>query len=155
GRCCRMDSNGRGRGGGRLRIAVRNSVTTMATPPNPLLAARSSRADGRVYEFEGHRLTITRGHPLPLGATLTPAGVNFVLLCRHGTAVTLVLSQPCSSAIAAEIPLDPRNNRTGDYWHVRVNGLPDQFCYGYRVDGPKGVGDRYDPRVVLLDPAAR
>jgi glycogen operon protein len=107
------------------------------------------------YEFDGHRLAVTRGHPLPLGATLTPAGVNFVLLCRHGTGVTLVLSQPCSGAIATEIPLDPRNHRTGDHWHVRVGGLPDQFCYGYRVDGPDGVGDRYDPGIVLLDPAAR
>ena len=106
-------------------------------------------------EFAGHRLTVTRGHPLPLGATHTPAGVNFVLLCRNGTTVSLVLSEPCNADIATEIPLDPRNNRTGDHWHVRVDGLPDEFCYGYRVDGPKGVGNRFDPRIVLIDPASR
>ena len=61
------------------------------------------------FAFQGHRLTVTRGHPLPLGAHATPDGVNFVLLCRHGTAVTLVLSEPCNAEIAAEIPLDPRN----------------------------------------------
>ena len=30
-------------------------------------------------------LTVTRGHPLRLGPPYTPAGVNFVLLCRNGT----------------------------------------------------------------------
>jgi glycogen operon protein len=107
------------------------------------------------YVFQEHRLSVTRGHPLPLGATHTPGGVNFVLICRHGTAVTLVLSAPCTAEIATEIPLDPRHHRTGDHWHIRVKGLPDEFCYGYRVEGPQGVGDRFDPSVVLLDPSAR
>ena len=31
----------------------------------------------------------SRGSPLPAGATPTPSGINFVLLCRHGTAVWL------------------------------------------------------------------
>jgi len=118
-------------------------------------AARTSRGSSPTYEFAGHRLTVTRGHPLPLGATYTPAGVNFVVLCRNGTSVSLVLSEPCNAEIATEVPLDPRNNRTGDHWHIRVDGLPDEFCYGYRVDGPKAVGNRFDPRNVLIDPASR
>ena len=36
-----------------------------------------------------------------------------------------------------------------------LSGLPDEFCYGYRVDGPQGVGHRFDRRLVLLDPVAR
>ena len=32
-----------------------------------------------------------RGRSLPLGATALPDGINFALLCRHGTAVTLVV----------------------------------------------------------------
>jgi isoamylase len=36
-----------------------------------------------------------------------------------------------------------------------VAGLPPEICYGYRVDGPKGLMHRYDPSIVLLDPAAR
>ena len=76
-----------------------------------------------------------------------------MLLCRHGTAVWLVLSEPCDAEIHAEIPLDPLQYRTGDHWHVRVDGLPDEFCYGYRVDGPDGNGHRYDPRIILLDPS--
>ena len=59
------------------------------------------------FAFQGLPLIVTRGHPLPLGACVTPNGVNFVLICRHGTAISLVLSEPCSAEIAAEIPLDP------------------------------------------------
>jgi glycogen operon protein len=69
--------------------------------------------------------------------------------------VTLVLAEPCSSRIETEIPLDPVLNKTGDHWHIRIRGLPEQFCYGYRVDGPKLPQLRYDPTKVLLDPAAR
>ena len=67
----------------------------------------------------------------------------------------LILSEPCDGEIHAEIPLDPLSNRTGDHWHVRVDGLPEEFCYGYRVDGPKDNGHRYDPRIILIDPASR
>ncbi len=107
------------------------------------------------YLYGAHRLTISRGHPIPLGATSTGEGINFAVITRHSTGVTLVLSEPCNSESLAEIPLDPVFNRTGDHWHIRVMGLPEEFCYGYRVDGPEGLLHRYDPSVVLLDPAAR
>ena len=106
------------------------------------------------YRYRDHPLIVTGGSPIPEGATPTPSGINFVLICRHGTAVWLILSEPCDAEIHAEIPLDPLLNRTGDHWHVRVDGLPEEFCYGYRVDGPKDLGHRYDPRNILIDPAA-
>ncbi|HJZ59453.1 MAG TPA: glycogen debranching enzyme, partial [Gemmataceae bacterium] len=96
----------------------------------------------------------SRGRPLPLGVTPTPGGVNFALLCRHGTTVVLViLPDNGGNTPLDEIRLDPRKNRTGDHWHVRVDGLPDTFCYGWRVDGPKGAMHRFDPTRLLLDPA--
>ena len=107
------------------------------------------------YSYRDHPLIVSRGSPLPEGATPTPSGINFVLICRHGTAVWLVLSEPCDGEIHAEIPLDPLSNRTGDHWHIRVDGLPEEFCYGYRVDGPHDNGHRYDPAIILIDPAAR
>ena len=110
---------------------------------------------GPRYQYRGHPLKVSRGQPLPLGASRSQDGVNFVLICRHATSVRLVLSEPCSSEIETEIPLGPRYFRTGDHWHVRILGLPDEFCYGYRVDGPKGPMHRYDPSIVLLDPASR
>jgi glycogen operon protein len=83
-----------------------------------------------------------------------PDGINFALLCRHGTAVQLVLLPPEGGAPWAEIMLDGRRNRTGDHWHILVAGLPPTFRYGWRVDGPRGDGHRFDPRIILLDPAA-
>src|SRR5438132_1263830 len=82
----------------------------------------------------------TRGRALPLGATALADGINFSLLCRHGTTVSLVLYPPDPAAPLDEIPLDPRKNRTGDHWHVLVSGLPPTFSYGWRVDGPPGNG---------------
>ena len=35
-----------------------------------------------------------------------------------------------------------------------MGGLPPDFRYGWRVDGPNGHSHRFDPRIVLLDPAA-
>ena len=101
------------------------------------------------------KFTTGRGRPLPLGTSVGPEGHNFALLCRHGTRVTLVvLPEEGGSAPLAEIPLHPLKNRTGDHWHVRVAGLPQTFCYGWRVDGPHGPRTRFDPSRLLLDPAA-
>jgi isoamylase len=99
-------------------------------------------------------LRIARGRSLPLGASALPDGVNFALLCRHGTAVFLVLYPLDGKEPLAEIALHPKRNRTGDHWHVQIGGLPPAFSYGWCVDGPNGPGNCYDPNVVLLDPAA-
>jgi glycogen operon protein len=96
----------------------------------------------------------SRGRPLPLGVIPTPDGANFALLCRHGTTLSLViLPDDGGSVPLAEVRLDPRKNRTGDHWHIRLHGLPDTFCYGWRVDGPRGPEHRFDPTRLLLDPA--
>lgn len=97
---------------------------------------------------------ISRGRPLPLGATALAEGINFSLLCRHGTAVHLVLYPLEGPGVLGEITLDPRKHRTGDHWHIQISGLPREFRYGWRVDGPRGRGHRFDPSIVLLDPAA-
>jgi glycogen operon protein len=99
-------------------------------------------------------LRIARGRCLPLGASALPDGVNFALLSRHGTSVSLVIYPIGSEEPMAEIVLHPRRNRTGDHWHVLVAGLPPAFTYGWRVAGPQGPGNFYDPTRVLIDPSA-
>jgi glycogen operon protein len=99
-------------------------------------------------------LRIARGKCLPLGASALPDGVNFALLCRHGTAVTLAIYPLNGTEPIGEITLHPRRNRTGDHWHVLIAGLPPAFTYGWRVDGPRGAGHHFDPSIVLLDPSA-
>jgi glycogen operon protein len=96
----------------------------------------------------------TRGRPLPLGASRSPDGINFAVLSRHATDVTLVLLPEADGPAFAELPLDRHRNRTGDHWHVRVHGLPDCFRYAWRVDGPAGPRHRFDPTRLLIDPAS-
>jgi glycogen operon protein len=100
------------------------------------------------------KVTTARGRCLPLGATVVPDGVNFAVLSRNGTAVWLVLHALDGDDLIAEVKLDPSRNRTGNHWHVLVGGLPPAFRYGWRVDGPRSTGDRFNPSLVLLDPAA-
>jgi glycogen operon protein len=95
----------------------------------------------------------TRGRAVPLGATTLPDGVNFVLMCRHGSSVTLVLQPLEEPGTLAEIPLDPYKHRTGDHWHILVAGLPRDFRYGWRVDGPTAWGHRFNPELILIDPS--
>ena len=81
------------------------------------------------------------GRPLPFGATPDHHGTQFSVFSRNATAVTLLLfDSPQDSRPAREIVLDPRLNRTGDVWHVQVEGVGAGACYLYRVDGPQGAG---------------
>lgn len=98
-------------------------------------------------------LKTARGRSLPLGAMATPDGVNFALLCRHGTSVRLVIMPVEHDEVIADIPLDRLRHRTGDHWHILVAGLPPTFRYGWRVDGPRGGAHRFNPEILLLDPS--
>jgi isoamylase len=104
----------------------------------------------------GHR--VSRGVPLPMGATIRRRGVNFSVFSRHATACSLVLFHPGESDPYVEFPLDPLANRTGQVWHVFVEGLDPEAQYGYRFDmkpNPDPEIYRFDPDYVLLDPYAR
>ncbi len=128
----------------------------MLLPAAGVVANGSVLKDGAArFRFRDRDLVVSRGYPVPRGPFHLPDGVNFVSVNRNATSVSLVLCELCSGEIQAEIPLDPVVNRTGYHWHVLVGGLPEDFCYGYRVDGPKGIGNRFDPRHVLLDPCTR
>ena len=99
-----------------------------------------------------------RGKPLPLGATMTPEGVNFAVFSRNATSLSLVLFSKGQHQAIAEIALDPKINRTGDIWHVLVVGVDASLRYGYRADGPfdpKGAGRWFNKDNILLDPYAQ
>src|SRR2546423_2263692 len=98
-------------------------------------------------------LRVFRGRPLPLGTSQVASTVNFALLCQHGSEVTLVI-EPLEGGPVTEVPLDARKNRTGHHWHIRLDGLPDRFKYGWRVHGPDRPRCRFDSDAVLIDPAA-
>lgn len=101
---------------------------------------------------------VSRGTPLPFGATFLRSGINFSIFSRHATDVILVLFRPGDPEPALELPLDPRRHRTGDVWHATVEGLRPNVEYGYRMkrhpnDRPEI--HRFEPGRILLDPWAR
>ena len=95
------------------------------------------------------------GKPLPFGATLTPRGTQFSIFSRHATTVSLLLfGQPQDAKPSLEIPLNPLLNKTGDVWHIEVEGVGPGSYYLYRVDGPYEPtrGHRFNSNKLLLDP---
>ena len=103
-------------------------------------------------------LTVSSGRPMPLGATLFEDGTQFALFSRHATAVTLCLYRDETRVHPdAEIALDRDRHRTGDIWHVAVEGVGVGWCYLYRVEGPFApqLGHRFDERRLLFDPYAK
>ncbi|MBC8279009.1 MAG: glycogen-debranching protein, partial [FCB group bacterium] len=93
-----------------------------------------------------------------MGARVNGGGVNFALYSKHASAVTLALfDSPADTEPCFEFALDHESNRTGEIWHVFVEGLTAGQLYGFRVNGPRGVdhGHRFKPDRILLDPYAR
>jgi glycogen operon protein len=83
--------------------------------------------------------------------------VNFSLAAPAADRIELLLFRNGSDRVPERvIELDGRRHRSGDYWHVEVEGLNEGCCYGYRVFGPLARGAHgFCPSKVLLDPAAR
>ena len=102
---------------------------------------------------------IQPGNPLPIGGAHQQGdGVNFVLFSLHATSVRLELYKDADDATSARIiDLDSARHRTGDLWHVRVQGIPAGQLYGCRIDGPyqPEEGQRFNPHKSLLDPFQR
>ncbi len=98
------------------------------------------------------------GRSFPLGATVSPAGINFCVYSRGATGMRLALfDHPDDLRPSRVIDLDPEANRTAHYWHVFVPGLVHGQLYGYYADGPSrpAEGLEFDPSKLLLDPYGR
>ncbi len=102
-----------------------------------------------------------RGYPLPGGVTRLQEGINFAIFSRHATRVTLVIDHWPKGALGPnrhEFELDPRENRTGDMWHILLTPRHQNFSYGYRIDGPSapsGTGLVFNYETILIDPYCR
>ena len=98
------------------------------------------------------------GKPLPQGASVMAGGVNFSVFSRNGKGVILELFRdPDDAEPYCVYTFDPQLNRTGDIWHVFVEGLAKDALYLYRVDGPfrPSEGLRFNVHKYLLDPYAK
>ena len=97
------------------------------------------------------------GSALPMGTSQQDGGGNFAFFSRHATRVRLELfDRPEDQIPSRQIDLDPARNRTGDVWHVWVDGIRPGQLYAYRVDGPysPSEGQRFNFARLLLDPFA-
>lgn len=102
-------------------------------------------------------LAIGVGSPLPLGTFQRDHGANFAFFSRHATRVRVeFFDHPADQTPSRHIDLDPVRNRTGDVWHVEVEGIRHGQLYAYRVDGPwtPAEGQRFNFSRLLLDPYA-
>lgn len=103
-------------------------------------------------------LTALPGQSFPLGATVTPEGVNFCIFSKSAQAIELLLFDHADQSKPTHIiSLSASQNKSFHYWHGFVPGLKAGQIYGYRVHGPfdPAQGYRFDASKVLLDPYAK
>ena len=109
-----------------------------------------------ILEVSEHA-NVRAGSPLPMGTQESGGGVNFAIFSRDASRVRLELYDHPEDAVPAHvIDLDSARNRTGDVWHVWVEGIGPGQLYAYRVDGPyqPSEGHRFNFNRLLLDPLA-
>ena len=97
-------------------------------------------------------LQISAGLASPYGATIHDGAVNFSIYVRRAAKVSLCLF--CGEDLRdliKEFELDPTLNKTGEVWHIRINGLPPFTPYAYRVTSQQCP----QHSLLLLDPYAK
>ena len=97
------------------------------------------------------------GVPFPLGAHLRGNGVNFAIFSRHATGVRLDLfDHPEDAMPVRSIIFNATRNKTGDIWHVWLEGIRPGQLYGFRVAGPYAPreGHRFNSNKLVVDPYA-
>ncbi len=85
-------------------------------------------------------------------------GVNFSIFSKNATACWLLLFETDNQTPVATVFLDPHSNRTGQVWHIFIEGLDVGTHYGWRFDldpNPNPAVYRFNPSLQLLDPYAR
>ena len=92
------------------------------------------------------------GSAWPLGSSVTPNGVNFSIAAPHATNLELLIFQNENDGYPKEtISLD-HQNRSGDYWHVEVEGITEGTLYGYKISINEQQAAEEN---LVLDPCAR
>jgi len=89
---------------------------------------------------------------------LRNGGAQFSLFSRNAVKVFLLFfGSPADNHPVATIKLNPNHYRTGDIWHVWVEGVKAGQYYAYRIEGPYRPrhGHRFNKHKVILDPYAR
>lgn len=140
------------RNSARLEAIAANAGGRRAAP-----AVTESAVADRVWR---HDWKVLAGKPAPFGATVCDGGVNFAIYSSNASSAILcffTLADLKENRVAEEIQLDPRVNKTGNVWHVFIEGALVGMLYGYKFDGKfsPGEGHYFDYSRILLDPYAK
>jgi glycogen operon protein len=103
-------------------------------------------------------LNISSGRSFPLGATVSPEGVNFCVYSSTCSGLELLLFDSASDSEPTQtITFDPQHHRSIHYWHLFVPSLKAGQIYAYRAYGEFAPerGLRFDSTKILLDPYAK
>jgi isoamylase len=94
------------------------------------------------------------GEDHPLGATVTPAGINFAVASEHATRIELCVYDTSG---ARELRRYALHGPHDGVFHGRLPSLGAGLVYGLRAFGPYApeFGHRFNPDKLLLDPYAR
>ncbi len=87
-----------------------------------------------------------------LGCIVGENDTTFRLFAPRATAVTLALFDRPGAPPAREVPMERAHPGT---WETTLPGRLAGRWYGYRVDGPRGPGEMFDPGVIIADPYSR
>lgn len=93
-----------------------------------------------------------KGKPKPFGPTMVVNGMNFSLFSKNAEKVILHIEK---DGTEFEVKLDPSNNKTGDVWHILIEGLSPPFTYAYQLDGPRKQPHYFHPDYKLIDPYSK
>jgi glycogen operon protein len=98
---------------------------------------------------------ISQGLFYPLGATLTPAGVNFAVYSQNAREVFLLLFDSADAVQPTDVI--QLATRTKYVRHASVHGLKAGQLYGYKVRGDFRPWDglRFNEHKLLIDPYAK
>jgi glycogen operon protein len=97
---------------------------------------------------------IVEGRPAPLGATVTPQGVNFAVFSAHASSIDICLFDAATGREVQRLTLP---DREGDIHFGLVPDLPAGTLYGLRAEGPYAPedGHRFNVHKLLVDPYAK
>lgn len=97
---------------------------------------------------------VSSGEP-KLGSQVKKDGVNFSIFSKCAQKVVLNIFENESDSVPFfSYKLDDEKNRTGDVWHIFVEGASKNTLYTWQMDGPKNdiYGNIFDFSSNLLDP---
>ncbi len=135
-------------------VKARGSTLIVKTA-EPMLPYRNyrvrladQRGKGVVAQFDDRYLNSFYSDK-PLGVNIEGKYTVFRLFAPRAKSVKLVLYKSIRDKKGKEY--DMVRDKDG-VWELKLRGRYFGKLYGYRVDGPKGKGEMFDPKIVVADP---